>query len=259
VNTKAGLKRLAPALLLGLTISCVPAKARPLSETGQGPKPAQRLSYQLVSILLSDAGVLGTRAVTAAAPFRPLDRNSTSEARALECLASAVYHEARSESVEGQRAVAQVVLNRVRHYAYPSSVCGVVHQGPMRAGGGCQFTFTCDGSLRQRREPHAWQQAREIAQAALDGHVEDTVGWATHYHSDYVRPRWSGALNHVATIGSHIFYTMRGKAGGPLAFVRSSASLEAVTDARKGPAPEQIAAVLAAPEEQEMRLVDGTM
>ena len=258
MNTKACLKRLAPAALLALTASCLPAQGHPLAEVPRTAKKAPRLSYQLAAVILSDAAVFGARAARAAAPFRRLERNARSEAQALHCLASAVYHEARSEGAKGQRAVAQVVLNRVRHYAYPSSVCGVVFQGPMRAGGGCQFTFTCDGSLRRRRDEHAWQQAQQIAKAALDGHVEESVGWATHYHTDYVRPRWSGALTQVATIGSHIFYRMRGAAGESLAFVRSSASLEG-TGARERAAGGARAALRTTEEEQGARGGDGAV
>ena len=138
--------------------------------------------------------------------------------RALQCLSEAIYYEARSETEEGQRAVAQVVLNRVRHPAYPASVCGVVYQGPQRAGGGCQFTFTCDGSLALRPAGFAWARARRIAADALAGQVHAGVGHATHYHTHEVLPDWAYRLAKVAVIGSHNFYRMPGAWGMPAAF-----------------------------------------
>ena len=130
--------------------------------------------------------------------------------RALQCLAEAVYYEARSESEDGQRAVAQVVLNRVRHPAYPGSVCGVVYQGPMRAGGGCQFTFTCDGSLALRPYGEAWLRARRIAAEALAGAVYAPVGLSTHYHTQQVLPVWAFRLAKSAVVGAHSFYRLPG-------------------------------------------------
>src|SRR3546814_13220413 len=90
--------------------------------------------------------------------------------RSIECLAAAVYYEAGSESVDGQRAVAQVVLNRVRHPAYPNSVCAVVFEGAQRATG-CQFTFTCDGAMRRTPSVAGWERARKVAEAAPAGKV----------------------------------------------------------------------------------------
>ena len=136
--------------------------------------------------------------------------------RALLCLTQAVYYEAGNEPVEGRRAVAQVVLNRMRHPAFPKSICGVVYQG---AGSGtCQFTFVCDGALYRRPAEGAWRQAEQIARAALGGYVEKSVGEATHYHADYVAPRWAPLLAKVAAIGQHIFYRWPGGWGQPSAF-----------------------------------------
>ena len=152
----------------------------------------------------------------AARPFR-ISGGSLHQARALDCLAAAVYYEARYESLDGQRAVAQVVLNRVRHPAYPNSVCGVVFQGSNRTTG-CQFTFTCDGALGRPPEAEGWTRARQIAEAALSGHVMKGVGNATHYHANYVAPYWSPSLMKVATVGAHIFYRWMGGWGLPGAF-----------------------------------------
>jgi hypothetical protein len=146
--------------------------------------------------------------------------------RSLRCLAEAIYYEARSESEEGKRAVAQVVLNRVRSPAYPGSVCGVVYQGPMRAGGGCQFTFTCDGSLASQPSGAGWLRARRLAADALAGQVYAPVGLATHYHTQQVVPTWAFKLVKSAVIGSHSFYRMQGQWGGPGGFTQRYAGRE---------------------------------
>jgi len=109
-------------------------------------------------------------------------------------------------------------LNRVRHPAFPSSVCGVVYQGPQRAGGGCQFTFTCDGSLAIPATGPAWDRARRIAAEALAGSVYAPVGDATHYHSQQVVPAWAFHLVKSAVIGAHNFYRLPGAWGEPEAF-----------------------------------------
>jgi hypothetical protein len=129
--------------------------------------------------------------------------------RSLECLTQAIYYEARSQSDDGQRAVAQVVLNRVRHPAYPNSVCGVVYQGSQRSTG-CQFTFTCDGSMTGVVEPYAWGRARRIAEAALRGSVYRPVGLATNYHTTAIHPYWAPSLVPQAVVGAHIFYRRPG-------------------------------------------------
>ena len=136
--------------------------------------------------------------------------------RALLCLTQAVYYEAGFEPLEGRRAVAQVVLNRLRHPAFPKSICGVVYEGAN--SGTCQFTFVCDGALYRRPAADAWREAEQVARAALAGYVETSVGEATHYHADYVAPRWAPLLAKVAEIGQHIFYRWPGEWGQPAAF-----------------------------------------
>lgn len=136
--------------------------------------------------------------------------------RAELCLTQAVYYEAGFEPMDGRRAVAQVVLNRVRHPAYPKSICGVVYQ--RSASNICQFTFVCDGALYRSPARAAWEQARTIARAALAGYVEARVGQATHYHADYVSPYWAPTLAKVAQLGQHIFYRWPGAWGRPAAF-----------------------------------------
>lgn len=154
---------------------------------------------------------------TPAAAFIAKSADDESRARALECLTQAIYYEAASESVDGQRAVAQIVLNRVRHPAYPASICGVVYQGSERTTG-CQFSFTCDGSLRRTPAPALWQRARKLAADALAGKVFGPVGHATYYHADYVLPYWADSLDKEVQIGRHIFYRLRGGLGSRQAF-----------------------------------------
>ena len=136
---------------------------------------------------------------------------------ATDCLTSAIYYEAGNEVSQGKRAVAQVILNRVRHPAYPKSICGVVYQGSERKTG-CQFTFTCDGSLARRPERDRWEQARMIAIGAISGAVEPSVGMATHYHANYVLPYWASSLDKISQIGTHIFYRWKGAWGRRRAF-----------------------------------------
>lgn len=138
-------------------------------------------------------------------------------ARALQCLATVVYYEAASESIGGQKAVAQVVLNRVAHPTYPGSVCGVVYQGSERRTG-CQFSFTCDGSLRRTPSARGWATALKIAREALAGDVYEPVGLATHYHTIWISPYWAPSLDFIGVIGAHRFYRWRGAAGQPTAF-----------------------------------------
>lgn len=148
-----------------------------------------------------------------------------SHARALQCLAQAVWYEAASESEAGQRAVAQVVLNRVTHPGWPASVCGVVYQGSERRAG-CQFSFTCDGSLARQAGGASWARAQAIASEALAGKVYAPVGHATHYHTLWVNPYWASTLDHVGTIGAHRFYRTRGAAGEKSAFTLAYSGFE---------------------------------
>ena len=101
------------------------------------------------------------------------------------------------------------MLNRVRHPAFPKSVCGVVYEGAELTTG-CQFSFTCDGSLARKPSQFGWSHARQIALAALAGSVERSVGTATHYHANYVRPRWARTMELMNKIGRHLFYRTHG-------------------------------------------------
>jgi spore germination cell wall hydrolase CwlJ-like protein len=137
--------------------------------------------------------------------------------RATDCLAATIFYEAGAEAMTGQMAVVQVVLNRVRHPAYPKSVCGVVFQGHERRTG-CQFSYTCDGSMARRPSPAAWARHRGLAQAMLKGLIYAPVGLATHYHTDWVLPAWSAKLNKVRVERTHLFFRYNGYWGTPAAF-----------------------------------------
>lgn len=145
---------------------------------------------------------------------------------ALKCMTQAVYYEAANEPLRGKKAVAQVVLNRMRHSAYPNSVCGVVYEGSNQRV--CQFSFTCDGSLLRRPMADKWKQSREVAAAALAGSTEPSVGTATHYHADYVLPRWAFKLGKLEKIGLHIFYRFRGNWGSSASFNRKWSGREVI-------------------------------
>lgn len=154
------------------------------------------------------------RRINAAIPFaegplKPAKRymfrgSPAARLQATDCLATAALYEA-GRDARGQKAVIQVILNRVRHPAYPKTICGVVYQGSKRDTG-CQFSFTCDGSMQRRRIREGWGAARKAARLALNGYVFPAVGTATHYHTDWIVPYWSGSLNKIAQVHSHIFY-----------------------------------------------------
>ncbi|WP_404818177.1 cell wall hydrolase [Roseobacter sinensis] len=123
----------------------------------------------------------------------------------LECLAEALYFEARGETVKGQFAVAEVILNRVESDRFPGSACGVINQGTGKKYQ-CQFTYTCDGHKEIISEPRAFERVAKVARAALDGMAPELTEGATHYHTTAVSPRWSRVYTKTAAIGEHIFY-----------------------------------------------------
>ena len=188
-------------------------------------------------------------------PMRPfvLNTDAADQTRAVHCLAQAIYYEAAREPLKGQQAVAQVVLNRVRHPAYPKSVCGVVYQGASLATG-CQFTFTCDGALRWRPDTGLFARAEGVAKKALAGYVDADVGSATHYHAAYVAPYWAPTLVKMTQVGQHIFYRWTGGWGEPAAFTGRYAGREALLTpavlASEAPAP-------LAPEPRQVTLAAG--
>jgi spore germination cell wall hydrolase CwlJ-like protein len=165
----------------------------------------------------------------AARPFK-LSGDAMQRARAIDCMAAAVLYEAGDDPL-GQRAVAQVVINRVRHPAFPKTICGVVFQGAERSTG-CQFTFTCDGALERHHWLDVqWTRARQVATAALTGSVFKSVGYATHYHTDWVVPYWQSSLDKIAAVDTHLFFRWTGWWGTPPAFNRHVSPDEPVIDA----------------------------
>jgi spore germination cell wall hydrolase CwlJ-like protein len=185
--------------------------------------------------------------VTAAQPFAARIASSIDRARALECLTAAIYYEAASESDDGQRAVAQVVLNRVRHPAFPATVCGVVYQGSERTSG-CQFSFACDGAMARMPSRGAWSRAARTAALALSGQVFAPVGLATHYHTYTVTPAWNRTLVMTDAIGAHFFHRWKGYWGTSSAFHQSYRGGEPVPGPhpRVAPATPIAATVIAA-------------
>ncbi len=160
------------------------------------------------------------------AGFSAISAQSAQYATALKCMTQAIYYEAANEPVSGKRAVAQVVLNRLKHPAYPNSVCGVVYEGANARV--CQFSFTCDGSLLRAPAARQWAQSRQVAEAALAGSVMEEVGSATNYHADYVLPRWAFTLGKITKIGAHIFYRLPGSVGNAAVFGDRWGGVEAI-------------------------------
>jgi hypothetical protein len=204
----------------------------------RGPHEATLPIHQLPpadALLINAARPLDEMRPLAGLPF-VFTRAGQDREQALDCLAAAAWYEA-GDDPAGERSVIQVVLNRLRHPAFPKSVCAVVLQGSERSTG-CQFTFTCDGALARRPGKAAWLRARALAAAALDGAVDAGVGRATHYHADYVYPYWAPSLIKLAKVGAHVFYRFPGGAGawnalqlatgpeqaGPLSSVESAIS-----------------------------------
>ena len=197
-----------------VTVALAPAeKALLAATTGDDAIAVRAIGDQ--ARLINASLPFSAAPVQAARPFAA-GGDALDQRRALLCLTQAVYYEAGYEPMEGRRAVAQVVLNRMRHPAYPKSVCGVVYQ--RNSTPVCQFSFVCDGSLLRQPAASPWRTAEDIARAALAGYVERSVGSATHYHADYVAPRWAPMLSKVAKLGAHIFYRWPGAWGLPAAF-----------------------------------------
>lgn len=219
----AGILKIGTVALLAGFSPQLPASHSPEStgEPAQAPPPMRPISTPrklqqdafasaITQPSLRKAALLhSARKLIKAKPFfyhgRDVDRSN-----AVDCLAAAAWYEA-GKAPEGQRAVIQIVINRLSHPSFPKSICGVVFQGSERETG-CQFTFTCDGSLKRRfPSPAAWQKARRRAESALNGGVDESVGKATHYHASYVQPWWSGKLKRLTTVGEHVFYRWPGR------------------------------------------------
>ena len=204
----------APALDASVSVRLAPADSAALvAATSASPDEIQAVGDR--AKLINASLPFSTAPLQSARPFA-ISGGELDHRRALLCLTQAVYYEAGFEPPAGRRAVAQVVLNRMRHPAFPKSVCGVVYQGSRSPV--CQFSFVCDGSLYRAPAPGAWREAKAVAEAALDGYVEASVGSATHYHANYVAPRWAPMLTKISQLGAHIFYRWPGAWGQRAAF-----------------------------------------
>lgn len=212
IRARADKRALSVGLALGGTVGLVLGGA--YAAGGMARAADQHAAAQRVSPLATAHPAAAPAAPAAGKPLA-VTRVSTAPAkpfslpqagaRDLDCLADAVYYEARGESVAGQAAVAQVVLNRVRHPEFPKTVCGVVFQGAA-TGSDCQFSFACDGAMDRPKDRIAWAQAERIAARALAGVVMPQVGTATHFHAVGVEPEWGPGLMRVAQVGLHVFY-----------------------------------------------------
>lgn len=243
-TTRYRLGLIAPALLL---LACVAllALVKPDPDaynSGAGGMPSNSGADRALMapppvepLILKPVAIEDARAINAEVPFskatnppaQPLlfAGDPAARGRATDCLAAAMLYEAGNDPT-GQRAVAQVIINRARHPAFPKSICGVVFQGSERSTG-CQFTFTCDGAMARRYSDIAWSNARLLAGAALSGSVFASVGHATHYHTDWVVPYWSDSLEKITAVGTHLFFRWPGSWGRPGAYQRGLAGQEA--------------------------------
>ena len=170
-----------------------------LEQSSASPMGATAASFMLRPELGPDGSSTASR-------FRFASIGALDGARDLDCLTQAVYYEARGESARGQAAVAQVVLNRVRHPAFPKTICAVVFQGAGLGKADCQFSFVCDGSMRRPLDAEAWDRSQHVAARALSGAVVAEIGNATHFHATRLGPQWGDGLVQVATVGLHVFY-----------------------------------------------------
>lgn len=203
-----------------------PSISRALALSSVTPAPADAVPVEVAAAPVSLNGALNRNA-----PLQSANASSTASSinatdtaqrpryseliapehmnKELRCLSEAIYFEARGEAEEGQAAVAQVVLNRVKSGLYPASVCGVVYQNRHRFKA-CQFSFACEGRSLRITDSGSWDSAVRIAKNVTEGttYLSD-VGASTHYHADYVKPHWSRRLKKMDVIGRHIFYKLR--------------------------------------------------
>lgn len=216
-RTRTGPVLWALALVL---FSVAPVTAQERLSTSTDPSASIPLDAQLVALFGQDRVALGEAAprIRAAARLqRPRDNRWPDRIDAtwlasqpapagdaeFECLAKALYFEARGEPIDGQVAVAEVVLNRVENPRYPETICEVVHEARTRS---CQFSFMCDGKAETVTNAAAWTTAAKIARAMIDGAPRRLTGGATHFHADFVSPFWARHFAKTAEIGGHLFY-----------------------------------------------------
>ncbi|MGH6847025.1 MAG: cell wall hydrolase [Methylocella sp.] len=187
-----------------------PAIRRAITLGSATPAPADSAPVEVVALASAPRTPgPGEIPATGARPYYAALIDQDKSTRENRCLAEAIYFEARGESGEGQAAVAQVVLNRVSSGLYPATICGVVYQNRWHYNA-CQFSFACEGKSLRIDEPDAWRQAVPIAGEVTNGktYVSD-IGGSTHFHANYVRPRWARRLEKMDVIGHHIFYKLR--------------------------------------------------
>ncbi|MEM6303572.1 MAG: cell wall hydrolase [Pseudomonadota bacterium] len=191
-----------PALVLFPAVSAAnPDKAEELARveaSGLSSAGSKRLRSMITPPPAGEGAVQFTRSWINAQPA------ATGSAQ-WRCLAEALYFEARGETVKGQFAVAEVIMNRVKSDRFPSTPCAVINQGTGRKYQ-CQFTYTCDGIAEVIAEPAAFAQVGKVARATIDGRVPPLTEGATHYHTTAVRPRWSRVYTRTVRIGVHLFY-----------------------------------------------------
>lgn len=198
-ETNDVLRRYRRGLALALAVAGTAAAASPMDRTSGNAAPqVSRAPWESLDIVTPKPGI--TPPVKVRYDRAWLDaRPAASGGREWKCLATAIYFEARGEPVKGQFAVAEVILNRVGHAAYPDTVCGVVNQT-------CQFSFTCDGLPERITDRAAFARAGKIAEIMLHGVPSALTAGATHFHTTGVRPDWARRLPRTAQIGDHIFY-----------------------------------------------------
>jgi spore germination cell wall hydrolase CwlJ-like protein len=176
-----------------------------------------------------------------------------SRSRELDCLAQAVYFEARGESPRGQQAVATVIMNRVKNPNFPKTVCAVVYQGSTHRNG-CQFSFACDGLAERVVERTAWDRARSVAARVLSGAVLRDIGSATHFHTTAVTPDWGSRMLRVAQVGLHVFYRFNPHAKAPVE-IEPQEDTAVFASAPAKPAELHLAEALTAPQPVEAKAV----
>lgn len=193
-----------PASVPMVAMATTPGRKLPWLPPEPAMKPTELVqpTYKLAAAEKDKPGLMEFKRPVADVDAAALDRQR-------QCLSIGIYYEARGETLKGQLAVAEVILNRVKSSLYPDNVCDVVYQGSTLTTG-CQFSFTCDGMSEKPHDRRAWRQARSVAEQALLGRVRDNVvGKALFYHADYVRPRWASSMVEVTKVGRHIFYRLK--------------------------------------------------
>jgi spore germination cell wall hydrolase CwlJ-like protein len=236
-----------------LLANAVPHKVAPAAPNAAAPAQGPPSTLEAVppdqAQLMNAAVPISTLPNPPAEPFRLLGASGSDRAAAVTCLTMAVYYEAGNQGDQGEAAVAQVVLNRLRNPLFPKTICGVVFEGSTLPTG-CQFTFTCDGSLNRPPSKAGWKQAGQVAERAIGGYVEQSVGEATHYHTVWVVPYWQSSLIKVAQIGAHIFYRWPGPLGMPVSFRGQYTGLEEIpqtTEPDDGVRPADIPGIMSPP------------